>query len=70
MQGKSTKSEYIGFRAQPEQQRRLRVLAIAMGSSQSAALRWLVDNAPQPTAEEVQAGSAGSRQPERAPVAA
>ena len=54
----ATKSQFVAFRAEPHQQHKLRTLArmIGEGSNTSAALRWLVDNAPEPTAEQVLAG--------------
>ena len=52
------KPEFVAFRAEPHQQRKLRALAMMIGhtGNNSAALRWLVDNAPEPTAQQLLAG--------------
>ena len=70
MQGKSTKSEHITFAPSLSNKKTVASAGNSNGQFTERALRWLVDNARKPTAEEVQAGSASGRQPERAPVAA
>lgn len=58
------KSRFVGVRLEPEQQRKLIVLSLAAGEpgNMSAALRFLVDNAPAPDVGH-QVSEAAGKQP-------
>lgn len=46
-------SEFVAFRAEPEDVRQIRQIAQALGSgTMSSALRWAVRNAPRPVAQQ------------------
>ena len=67
----ASKSRFVGVRFEQEQQRKLLMLSMVAGEpgNMSAALRYLVQQAPMPKLEG-QGQQLSERQPERAMVAA